>query len=42
MELVVVYLVLYGEYGTWVRPLGMFLGQVEMDSHPKNIFEEME
>ena len=29
-ELLVVYRALYGEFGLWVRPLEMFLGDVEV------------
>ena len=30
-EQLVVYQALYGEYGLWVRPLGMFAGTVNVD-----------
>ncbi|CAD5108834.1 DUF1653 domain-containing protein [Zestomonas carbonaria] len=33
-EELVVYQALYGEYGLWVRPLGMFLETVEVDGQP--------
>lgn len=31
LEELVVYRALYGEHQIWVRPLGMFLGEVEID-----------
>ena len=40
MEDLVVYKALYGEYGIWVRPLSMFLEQVEVDGKLVNRFEE--
>jgi len=35
----VVYKALYGEYGIWVRPLDMFLEQVEVNGQMVNRFE---
>ena len=32
-ELLVVYRALYGEFGLWVRPREMFLGDVEVGEH---------
>jgi len=37
----VVYQALYGDYGIWVRPLSMFLEQVEKDGVLFNRFEEI-
>jgi hypothetical protein len=31
LEPLVVYQALYGEHGLWVRPAGMFAGEVEVD-----------
>lgn len=42
LEEMVVYQALYGEYGIWVRPLTMFLEQVERDRKIFNRFEEIE
>ena len=42
MELMVVYRALYDDYGIWVRPLDMFLEQVEINGHYINRFEELE
>jgi hypothetical protein len=42
LEELVVYQALYGERGIWVRPLGMFLGQKEVDGRLVNRFEEIE
>ena len=39
-EDLVVYKALYGEYGIWVRPLAMFLEQVEVNGKMINRFEE--
>ncbi|MGY0373337.1 DUF1653 domain-containing protein [Clostridium sp. JNZ J1-5] len=40
LEDLVVYQALYGEFGIWVRPLQMFLEQVEVDGKVVNRFEE--
>lgn len=42
MELMVVYRALYDDYGIWVRPLDMFLEQVEINGRFINRFEELE
>lgn len=42
MELMVVYQMLYGDYGVWVRPLAMFLEQVESGGIMVNRFDEVE
>lgn len=42
LEDMVVYQALYGERGIWVRPLSMFLEQVEVDGKLVNRFEECE
>lgn len=41
LEEMVVYEALYGEYGIWVRPLDMFLEQVEVNGKIVNRFEEI-
>jgi pimeloyl-ACP methyl ester carboxylesterase len=38
----VVYQALYGDFGFWVRPLGMFLETVDMDGRPIRRFERVE
>jgi cyclomaltodextrinase len=38
-ELLVVYTPLYGEGGLWVRPLDMFLEQVQHDGELRSRFE---
>ncbi|MBU5674813.1 DUF1653 domain-containing protein [Alkaliphilus sp. MSJ-5] len=42
LEDIVVYQPLYGEMGIWVRPLDMFLEQVEVNGILVNRFEECE
>ncbi len=41
LEEMVVYQALYGEHGIWVRPLSMFLEQVERDGKTFNRFDEL-
>ena len=41
LENMVVYQALYGERGIWVRPLSMFLEQVEVNGKMVNRFEEI-
>ncbi len=41
LEEMVVYQALYGEYGIWVRPLEMFMGQKEVNGKLMNRFEEI-
>jgi hypothetical protein len=41
LEEMVVYQALYGEMGIWVRPLEMFLEQVEVAGQLVNRFEEL-
>lgn len=41
LEELVVYQALYGEYGIWVRPLKMFLEQVELQGSLVNRFQEI-
>ena len=38
-ERLVVYKALYGDFGLWVRPLSMFIEQVEVDGVSKPRFE---
>lgn len=42
LEDLVVYQALYGERGIWVRPLKMFLEQVEVEGKLVNRFQEKE
>lgn len=42
LEELVVYKALYGEMGIWVRPLNMFMEQVEVNGKVVNRFEEIE
>lgn len=41
LEELVVYQALYGEHGIWVRPLSMFLEQVEVEGRRVNRFDEI-
>ncbi len=41
LEGLVVYQALYGERGIWVRPLGMFLEQVEVEGKIVDRFAEL-
>ncbi len=41
LEEMVVYQALYGEYGIWVRPLSMFLEQIDRDGKTFNRFDEI-
>jgi hypothetical protein len=41
LEEFIVYQALYGEMGIWIRPLNMFLEQVEVDGKLINRFEEI-
>lgn len=41
LEEMVVYQALYGEYGIWVRPLDMFLEQIEHDGVKMDRFQEI-
>ena len=41
-ENLVVYQALYGERGIWVRPLDMFLEQIEINGKRINRFDEAE
>ncbi|OGO77749.1 MAG: hypothetical protein A2Y23_03895 [Clostridiales bacterium GWB2_37_7] len=41
LEDLVVYQALYGERGIWVRPLEMFIEQVELEGRLVNRFEEL-
>jgi len=38
-EDMVVYRALYGERGVWVRPLSMFIAEIERDGHRVRRFE---
>lgn len=42
LEDLVVYQALYGEFGIWVRPLGMFLEKVKVNGELVNRFQEIE
>ena len=42
METMVVYKALYGDYGVWVRPLEMFLEQIEVNGTMVNRFDEID
>lgn len=42
LEDLVVYQALYGERGIWVRPLKMFMEQVEVNGNIVNRFEEID
>jgi cyclomaltodextrinase len=39
LDYCVVYRALYGEYGLWIRPLDMFLEEVEVDGKKVRRFE---
>ncbi len=39
LEYMVVYKALYGDFGTWVRPLKMFLEDVEVNGKTQKRFE---
>ncbi len=41
LEDMVVYQALYGEFGIWIRPLDMFLEQVERDGLMMDRFKEI-
>jgi len=41
LEKLVVYQQLYGEFGIWVRPLGMFTQQVETEQGSVQRFEKI-
>ena len=42
LEELVVYRVLYGKYDLWVRPLKMFMEEVEIDGQKRLRFEYVE
>jgi hypothetical protein len=42
LEELVVYQALYGDRGIWVRPMNMFLEQVEVNGQMINRFEKIE
>jgi hypothetical protein len=42
MEEMVVYQALYGDFGIWVRPLAMFLEQIERNGQTFNRFDEVD
>ncbi|MBA4249664.1 MAG: DUF1653 domain-containing protein [Candidatus Puniceispirillum sp.] len=39
LENLVVYRALYGDYGVWVRPLDMFLEEIEIEGQKAKRFE---